>query len=313
MSVFISGSVAYDTVLGFEGVFADHLLPDHLSEINVTFQTPSLVKSFGGCAGNVAYGLKLLGAEPFIASSWGSDCADYKRHFESLGIRTDGILTFPDLLTAQAIITTDRLGNQITSFHEGAMCHAAQAKADGVPIQWGLITPMDTPVMKTHVEYLNTRNVPIVLDIGQASAYLTGEDMRWLIEHIDILTLSSYEWSVLLQKTQWTPSSIIEKVRALIVTEAERGSTLFTSQARWHFDAVKLGRFQSPVGCGDAFRSGLLRGLTLGFEWEKTMRMATLMGGIKALSKTPQGYSFTLKEFEEFYFDTYDQPLTLSC
>ncbi len=312
MSIFISGSVAYDTVLGFEGVFADHLLVDNLKELNVTFQTPTLIKNFGGCAGNVAYGLRLLGGDPYIASSWGGDCGPYKDYFESLGIRTDGILCFPDRFTAQAMITTDRLGNQLTAFHEGAMAFAADARADAVDLTLGMITPMDTPVMKAHVQYLTDRQVPIVLDIGQASAYLTGEDMRWLIERTDILTMSSYEWAVLLQKTEWTKATILKKVNALIVTQAEQGCTLSTENFEEHFPAVTVENFQSPVGCGDAFRGGLLRGLSLNLDWKQTIRLACLMGAIKAEVQTPQGYRLSIEAIERRYEATFGEPITLS-
>ncbi|MBO7173181.1 MAG: carbohydrate kinase family protein [Burkholderiaceae bacterium] len=313
MSIFISGSVAYDTVLSFEGAFADHLLADNLHELNVTFQTPRMIKNFGGCAGNIAYGLRMLGATPFIASAWGQDAHDYEKHFESLGISTRGILRIPDHFTAQALITTDRLGNQLTAFHEGAMAFAAKAHADGETLELGVITPMDTPVMRAHVNYLNARKVRIVLDIGQASAYLTGEDMRWLIERVDILTMSHYEWQVLLQKTQWSKKEILGKVQALIVTQAEKGATLTLSDGfELHLNALPVSDFKSPVGCGDAFRSGLVAGLSMNLGWEKSMRLATLMGAIKAEVQTPQGYRFTLEEIEMRYAQAWGEKLSLS-
>lgn len=312
MSIFISGSVAYDTVLSFEGTFADHLLANNLQELNVTFQTPRMIKNFGGCAGNIAYGLRMLGARPFIASAWGIDCADYERHFNAFDIDTRGILRIPDHFTAQALITTDRLGNQLTAFHEGAMAFAADAKADGEDLTWGVITPMSTPVMRTHVDYLNSRGIRIVLDIGQASAYLTGDDMRWLIEHVDILTMSNYEWQVLLQKTRWTRETILTKVDALIVTQAEKGSTLWLSDGlELHVDALPVSDFKSPVGCGDAFRSGLVYGLSQNLGWIRSMRLATLMGAIKAEVETPQGYRFTHEEIQTRYEQAWDENSSL--
>ena len=313
MSIFISGSVAYDTVLSFDGAFADHLLANNLHELNVTFQTPRMIKNFGGCAGNIAYGLRMLGATPFIASAWGQDCLEYKTHFEQLGIATKGILHFPNHFTAQALITTDRLGNQLTAFHEGAMAFAADAHADGETLEMGVITPMDTPVMRAHVNYLQTRKVPIILDIGQASAYLTGEDMRWLIERTNILTMSNYEWEVLLKKTQWTKETILKHVHAIVVTQAEKGATLtLRNGTEKHFDALTVSDFKSPVGCGDAFRSGLVRGLSLNLGWEKSMRLAILMGAIKAEVETPQGYRFTISEIETRYKNVWNETLSLN-
>lgn len=313
MSIFISGSVAYDTVLSFEGAFADHLLANNLHELNVTFQTPRMLKNFGGCAGNIAYGLQMLGAKPFIASAWGEDARDYEKHFEHFGITTRGILRVPNHYTAQALITTDRLGNQLTAFHEGAMAFAADAHADGEPLEMGVITPMDTHVMRTHVKYLNARNVPILLDIGQASAYLSGEDMRWLIEHVDILTMSNYEWLVLLQKTHWSQETVLSKVDALVVTQAEKGATLWLPNGtEFHINALPISHFKSPVGCGDAFRSGLVAGLALKLGWEKSMRLATLMGAIKAEVDTPQGYRFTIEEIETRYAQVWNESLELT-
>ena len=312
MSIFISGSVAYDTVLSFEGTFADHLLVDNLRELNVTFQTPRMIKNFGGCAGNIAYGLRMLGATPFIASAWGQDCLEYQKHFERLGISTRGILYFPQHFTAQALITTDRLGNQLTAFHEGAMAFAADARADEETLQLGVITPMDTPVMRAHVRYLNERDVPIILDIGQASAYLTGEDMRWLIQRVNILTMSNYEWEVLLQRTQWNKATILTHVEAIVITQAEKGATLtLVDGTERHFEAVPVNDFKSPVGCGDAFRSGLVCGLSMNLGWEKSMRLATLMGAIKAEVDTPQGYCITPKDVCARYESLWHETLAL--
>lgn len=251
----------------------------------------------------------MLGEDPFIASSWGIDCGAYEKHFQALGIRTEGILKITDQYSAQAIITTDRLGNQLTSFHEGAMQFAAQAKADSEVLSWGIITPMNTPVMKTHVTYLNERLVPMVLDVGQASAYLTGEDLRWLIEHVEILTMSSYEWAVVQQKTAWSVREVLERVSALIVTHAADGATLYTADTERHFKAARIRTFVSPVGCGDAFRSGLLYGLVHRLKWQTTMQIATLMGAIKAEVATPQGYRFTKDCFCQRYFETFGQTL----
>lgn len=312
MTIFISGSLAYDTILGFDGVFADHLLTGKLREVNVTFQTPRMTRNFGGCAGNIAYALKSLGQDPLVVTAWGCDCASYRDHFNALGIRTDGILTFEDAYTAQALITTDRLGNQITSFHEGAMRFADQALTpEGVTPKIGIITPTDTPVMKAHVLHLQSLGARIVLDVGQASAYLTGEDFRWLIDRVDILTMSSYEWAVLLEKTGYSENEVLERVDALIVTLAHEGSRLYTQNQTQHFPALPIEHFASPVGCGDAFRGGLLCGLALGFSWNTTMRLATLMGAIKAQVDAPQGYRFRASEIAELYEKFYAEKIVL--
>lgn len=289
MSIFISGSVAYDTILRFEGVFADHLLPNSLKTLNLTLQTPVMHKHFGGCAANIAYSLKSLRADPLIVTTVGADATSYLEHFKNDDIRTDAIKVIEDAFTAQAFITTDALGNQLTAFHEGAMARADEAlPQDNEAIEFGIISPTATRVMKAHVNYLNGRNIPVMWDMGQASAYVTAEDIVWFIEHVDILTLSSYEWDVLEQKTGLTTSDVSKRLKALIITQGALGSELYTEGRHQHFPALPLSTPANPVGCGDAFRGALLRGLTRGFDWTTTMQLASLMGALKAQSAGAQ-------------------------
>ena len=313
MSVFISGSVAYDTILAFDGVFAQHLLSDSLEKINLTFQTPRMAKNYGGCAANIAYSLKAAGGDPLIVTTVGKDCADYLDHLQRLGIRTDAIKVIDNAFTPQAFITTDRLGNQMTAFHEGAMAQADKAlPSPEENIDWGIVTPTGVHVMKTHVNYLRSIGASIIWDMGQASAYLSGEEINWFIDHVDILSLSSYEWDVLAQKTSLPIENVTSRLQALIVTEGGNGARLYLpDHAPKHFDALPISGPIYPVGCGDAFRGGLLRGLSLGLNWDDTMRLASLMGAIKAKSPTAQGYEATPEKIARSFERAFGKPIVL--
>lgn len=312
MSIFISGSVAYDTILNFGGQFADHLLQDGLDRINLTFQTPRMAKNYGGCAANIAYSLKVCGGEPLIVTTVGKDASEYLEHLKTLGIRTDAIRIIEDLFTAQAFITTDALGNQITAFHEGAMALANEAlPMPGEELEYSIVTPTGTHVMKAHTRYLNEKGIPVIWDMGQASAYVTREDIFWFIDHVDIITLSSYEWDVLREKTGLSVKEVSSKLQALIVTDGSRGAQLYTNGESEHFEALKVKEPFYPVGCGDAFRGGLLRALSLGWDWSDAMHLASLMGAVKAGSPQAQGYLIDKKEIARLFRRAFGKEVSL--
>lgn len=312
MSIFISGSVAYDTILSFQGVFADHLIKDSLKQINLTYQTPVMSKNFGGCAANIAYSLKATGGEPLIVTTVGKDAGEYLQHLQSLGIRTDAIKLIPDAYTPQAFIVTDKLGNQMTAFHEGAMAFADSALPNkNEKLGYAIVTPTGTHVMKAHTRYLNERHIPIIWDMGQSSAYVTKEDIHWFIEHVDILTLSTYEWDVLVQKTGLSIQQVTSKLQALIITKGSQGSTLYHNGTVEHFEALLVNDPNYPVGCGDAFRGGLLRALSLGWDWTDAMHLASLMGAIKAQCPLAQGYRTSPNEIARLFGRAFGKEIKL--
>ena len=297
MSIFISDSVAYDTILSFNGVFANHLLAGSLEHINLTYQTPAMTKNYGGCAANIAYSLKTAGGDPLIVTTVGKDADDYLHHLQNLDIRIDGIKVIESAYTPQAFIITDRLGNQMTAFHEGAMAMADQAlPGETEELEIGIVTPTATHVMMAHTRYLNEHHVPVIWDMGQASAYVTDRDIEWFIEHVDILTLSSYEWDVLSKKTGLSHRDVASKLQALIITEGSNGATLYHNGEATHYEALPIEGTAYPVGCGDAFRGGLLRALSLGWQWTDAMHLALLMGAIKAQCPQAQGYRVSTDE-----------------
>ncbi len=310
MSIFISGSIAYDTVLHFDGIFAEQFRGD-LRHLNLTLQANSMVKQFGGCAGNIAYSLKCLGGDPVIVTTVGMDADEYLSHLQKLGITTDGILKINDAYTAQAIITTDVLGNQLCTFHEGAMASAASAPWPNRHYDWGIVTPTATPVMKTHVEKLREKAIPIIWDMGQACAYLTGEDIEWFLNRINMLTVSEFEWQVLLEKTARNAQSLYEKVPCIVITAGSEGVKTIKEGKEQCFEAVTVKTPVNPVGCGDAFRGGLLRGLELGLGWEKTIRLAMLMGAIKVTHEAAQGYPLDKNEAARLYERAFNESIVL--
>lgn len=310
MSIFISGSIAYDTVLHFDGMFAEQFRGD-LRHLNLTLQAHSMVKQFGGCAGNIAYSLKCLGGDPVIVTTVGMDADEYLEHLRKLGITTDGILKINDAYTAQAIITTDALGNQLCTFHEGAMAFAASAPWPDRHYDWGIVTPTATPVMKTHVEKLFEKGIPIIWDMGQASAYLTGQDIEWFLNRIDMLTVSEFEWQVLLEKTARSANSLYKKVPCIVITAGSEGVKTIKQGEEQCFEAVTVQNPVNPVGCGDAFRGGLLRGLELGLSWEQTIQLAMLMGAIKVTHESAQGYHLAKNEAARLYKRAFKESIVL--
>ncbi len=313
MSILISGSVAYDTIFAYEGYFADHAQTMKLDGFNLTFQGKTMLRTFGGCAANIAMSLKACGGEPFIFTAVGiADAADYYQHLRAAGVRTDGIMSVDGAFTPHAFITTDLSGNQLTTFHEGAMksAHHCYLSASE-PITHGMITATAPHVMRAHTELLLTRGVPIIWDIGPALAYLTAEDCLWFLERTDILTCSNGEWSLLKTKTGLTDDALFTKLKVIIITLAADGCDFIIEGKRTRLDAIKRSTEHIPVGCGDAFRGGLLRGLELGWDWFKTIRLAQLMGAIKAQTPAAQIIGISKEEVAARFEAAYGAPITL--
>lgn len=313
MSIFISGSVAYDTILEFDGTFAEHASTLELRGFNLTFQAPRMKRHFGGCAANVAYSLKTCGGEPFISCTMGLiDCQSYYQHLRENGIRVDGIMTVENEYSPQAFITTDKNGNQLATFHEGAMRLADKAYVSPEePLTHGIITSTASHVMKAHTSFLKARHVPVIWDVGPAAGYLSGKDIDWMLEHTDYLTLSEAEWELIQQKSSLSKETLLTKFEAIVITRAQKGCDLIQKGAIEHFEALPVESLVNPVGCGDAFRGGLLRGLSLDWPWEKTIRLAQLMGAIKAQVEAPQGYRMDKNEVAHLYECAYHETIEL--
>jgi adenosine kinase len=304
----ICGSVAYDTILLFPDRFKAHILPDKLHILNVAFLVPEMRREFGGCAANIAYGLKLLGDEGLAMATAGDDFEPYRRRMVSKGINVDYIKVVDGTFTAQAFITTDLDDNQITAFHPGAMQYAhtnkvldASAGTGGIAL--GIVAPDGRQAMIEHAAQFKAAKIPFIFDPGQGLPMFGGEELAQFIDQATWVAVNDYEWELLQQKTGMTAADVVAKVDALIVTRGAEGSMIYTKDRTWEVAAVKPRAVVDPTGCGDAYRAGLIHGLLQGLDWETTGRMASLMGSMKIESRGPQNHDFTKAEFDRRYQD----------
>ena len=303
----ICGSVAYDTILLFPDRFKSHILPDKIHILNVSFLVPEMRREFGGCAANIAYGLKLLGDKGIAMATAGHDFAPYKERMLAQGISVEHIKIVEGTYTAQAFITTDLDDNQITAFHPGAMQHAHLNKvADaGAGVALGIVAPDGRQAMIQHAAQFAAAGIPFIFDPGQGMPMFGDDDLRTFIAQASWVTLNDYEWGLLQQKTGLSEVEVTAQVKALIVTHGAEGSVIHTQGRSLRIPCAKPRAVVDPTGCGDAYRAGLIHGLLKGLDWETTGRTASLMGAIKIESRGPQNHVFSPAEFERRYRENF--------
>lgn len=294
----ICGSMAYDTIMMFGERFADHILPDKIHMLNVSFLVPRLRREFGGCAGNIAYNLRLLEDVGYPMATVGSDFAPYREWLARTGVPADHLRVIRDELTAQAFITTDRDNNQITAFHPGAMQQAHQNRvADATGITLGIVAPDGREGMLEHAAQFAAAKIPFVFDPGQGLPMFGGEELKEFIAQARWVTVNDYEWQLVQQKTGWGVPELTERVAALIVTRGGEGSTIYLPGEEIEIPTAPVEAVVDPTGCGDAYRAGLIHGLLHGLDWRATGHIASLMGAIKIESRGTQNHRFTATEF----------------
>ena len=300
MSALICGSIAYDNIMVFEDSFKNHILPDQIHILNVSFLVPELRREFGGCALNIAYNLKLLGEEPLPMGTAGRDFASYRAWLEEHGIRKDHIKILDDVFTAQAYITTDLEDNQIIVFHPGAMNHSHVNKvedAHGVTI--GIVSPDGRTGMIEHASQFAAAGIPFVFDPGQGLPMFGGDELRQFIEQASWVTVNDYEWELLKDRTSWDIDDVKSRVSGLIVTRGAEGSVIYAGDSDIEIPTAQPDAVKDPTGCGDAYRAGLLFGLMRGWDWLTVGRVASLMGAIKIECYGTQNHSFSMEDFEK--------------
>ena len=293
MSQLICGSMAYDTIMVFHDQFKNHILPDKLHILNVAFLVPDLRREFGGCAGNIAYNLKLLGDEPQIMATMGEDHASYSARLDALGISRQHIRQVQQVFTAQAFITTDKDDNQITAFHPGAMNFShLNHVSEAVGVEFGIVSPDGRDGMIQHAKEFVEAGVPFIFDPGQGLPMFNGEELSHFVSVADYVTVNDYEAELLKEKTGKTLEQIAKGVKALIVTLGAQGSIIFTGGKQIQIPCAKPSAIVDPTGCGDAFRAGLLYGLAHGMDWPITGRLASLLGALKIAQRGGQNHTF---------------------
>lgn len=292
MAAVICGSLAFDTIMNFEGRFAEQILPDQLHILNVSFLVPGLRRDFGGCAGNIAYSLKALGGTPLPMGAVGSDGADYLKRLEQLGISTEFVLRVGDTYTAQAMIMTDRDNNQITAFHPGAMmqAHGVQVKARG-DIKLGIISPDGRDAMVQHAAQFKAAGIPFVFDPGQGLPMFDGKELAGFIDQATWVTVNDYEGKMLSERTGWSSAEISRRVQGLVVTLGGDGCEVWVNGEMTKVAPEAPAAVVDPTGCGDAWRGALLFGLEQGWSLAKCAALGNKVGAIKIASKGPQNYS----------------------
>jgi adenosine kinase len=292
MPILVCGSLAFDTIMTFEGRFADQILPDQLHILNVSFLVPGLRRDFGGCAGNIAYGLRQLGAEVAPLAALGSDGADYLARMRELGVDTTHVSTVAEAYTAQAMIMTDRDNNQITAFHPGAMSFAhdtpVPARQD---LTLGIIAPDGREGMVSHAAQLKAAGVPFVFDPGQGLPMFNGEELLRFIDQASWVAVNDYEGRMLCDRTGLSLADISKRVRGLVVTLADQGCDVWENGVATRVPGVKAEAVVDPTGCGDAFRAALLHGLSQGWPLARCAELGNRLGALKIAVRGPQNYT----------------------
>ncbi len=300
MSALICGSLAYDTIMVFPDQFKNHILPDKVHILNVSFLVPRMRREFGGCAGNIAYNLKLLGGDPIPMATVGQDFGPYREWFEEQGIRLDQVKVIEELFTPQAFITTDLDNNQITAFHPGAMMRSYENHVrDVADVTFGIVSPDGRDGMLQNATEFAAAGIPFIFDPGQAMPLFNGEELRHFIEQADYVTVNDYESNLLQERTGWDEKTIASKVRAYIATRGPHGSLIHTNGEIIDIPPAHERRVTDPTGCGDAYRAGLIFGLMKGYDMVTCGRMASLMGALKVEHPGTQNQRFDHAEFAE--------------
>jgi adenosine kinase len=282
MHTLICGSMAYDNIMVFQDQFKNHILPENIHILNVSFLVPEMRRDFGGCAGNIAYNLNMLGGKPLIMATVGDDFGMYAERLDRLGISRKHIRHVKDSYTAQAFITTDLDDNQITAFHPGAMNHAHLNRvADAPDVTLGIVAPDGRDGMLQHVREFNEQGIPFIFDPGQGLPMFNGKELLEFVELADYVAVNDYEAQLLQERTGKTLEELAGKVKALVVTLGAKGSMIYVDGKSIEIPCVKVENLVDPTGCGDAYRAGLLYGMAQGMDWETTGRLAAVMGGIK--------------------------------
>ena len=295
----ICGSMAYDTIMVFGDRFANHILPDKIHLLNVSFLVPQLRREYGGCAGNIAYNLQLLGDVGCPMATVGRDFGPYREWMAHSGVPADYIRVVESEFTAQAFITTDLDHNQITAFHPGAMQRSEENRVgDARDIAIGIVSPAGREGMVQHAAQFAAAGIPFIFDPGQQLPMFSAEELARFVSQAAWVTVNEYEWQVMQQRTGWNERELAQRVRALIVTRGAAGSSIHTRDGELLIAAAPVRAVVDPTGCGDAYRAGLIHGLLRGLDWPTTGRIASLMGAIKIESRGTQNHRFTRAEFD---------------
>ena len=312
MHTLICGSMAYDTIMVFKDHFKKHILPDQIHILNVAFLVPEMRREYGGCAGNIAYNLKMLGGLPLIMATVGDDFSTYATRLEHLGLSQAHLRHIPDSFTGQAFITTDLDDNQITAFHPGAMGQShMNSVAMATDVSLGIVSPDGREGMIQHALEFSDLNIPFIFDPGQGLPMFSGAELLSFVEQATYVTVNDYEAKLLQDKTGKTLNEIAKRVKALIVTLGADGSLIYVDGKQLSIPTPKPKAIVDPTGCGDAYRAGLLYGIQSGWAWETTGRLASLMGSLKIATRGGQNHRYSRSEISEMFKQHFGHSINL--
>ncbi|MGH8727499.1 MAG: carbohydrate kinase family protein [Burkholderiales bacterium] len=299
MSTLICGSMAYDTIMVFGDYFKNHILPEQIHILNVAFLVPDMRREFGGCAGNIAYNLRMLAGDPLIMAAVGEDYEPYQRRLSRLGLNQRCIRKIGGVFTAQAFITTDLADNQITAFHPGAMNHSHENHVfEAGEVALGIVAPDGRDGMLQHAREFFEAEIPFIFDPGQGLPMFNGEELLSFLHLADYVTLNSYEARLLQERTGKKIEELAGLVEALIVTLGGEGSLIYAGGQPIEIPSVTPEKVVDPTGCGDAYRAGLLYGMSEGMDWQLCGKLASLLGALKIAERGAQNHSFTKDEVD---------------
>jgi adenosine kinase len=306
MRTLICGSIAYDTIMVFKDHFKNHILPEKIHILNVAFLVPDMRREFGGCAGNIAYNLQMIGGDPLIMATVGDDYPPYASRLRDLGLAQNHVRQVSGAFTAQAFITTDLADNQITAFHPGAMNFSHENHiADAKDVNLGIVAPDGREGMEQHAREFHETGIPFMFDPGQGLPMFTGEELLNFIHKADYVAVNDYEGQLLHERTGRSLETLAKLVKGLIVTKGAEGSVIYTNGQQIEIPSVKPERLIDPTGCGDAYRAGLLYGITHDMDWQTTGQLGSLLGALKIAKRGGQNHSFTRDEIGQRYFENF--------
>jgi adenosine kinase len=312
MHTLICGSIAYDTIMVFKDFFKNHILAEKIHILNVAFLVPDMRRELGGCAGNIAYNLSMLGGNPLIMATVGDDCEPYASRLESLGLNQSHVRRVAGTYTAQAFITTDLADNQITAFHPGAMNFSHENHVgDAKEVALGIVAPDGRDGMLQHAREFHEAGIPFMFDPGQGLPMFDGNELMDFIQKADYVAVNDYECQLLLERTGLSLEALAKLVKGLIVTQGADGSVIYAGGREIRIPSVKAEQVVDPTGCGDAYRAGLLYGLANGMDLESTGRLGSLMGALKIAQRGGQNHAFSRGEIDQCYFETFGHRVLL--
>jgi adenosine kinase len=299
MKTLVTGSIAYDTIMVFPDRFRNHLLPDQLHILNVCFLTPEMRREYGGTAANIAYNLRLLGEDPLLMATVGEDAAPYYERFRDLRIGTELLKRIPGQFTAQAFITTDLDDNQIIAFHPGAMNYSHEnhiSRSLGASL--AIIAPDGKEGMLQHARECAEAGVAFMFDPGQGLPMFSPQELTEFVRQADYVAVNDYEGKLLEDRTGRKLEQLAHDVKALVCTMGAKGSIIFADGKRYEIPIVEAEKVDDPTGCGDAYRAGLLYGISHGWDWPSTGKLSALLGAIKIAQRGAQNHAPSRADIE---------------